>query len=423
MKKIYSMLLLIVMLCSLSIVSASENLSTSDNPVVVDNVDMSSKNIGSIPDVTSASNDVVVSENSSVEWKSYENEKDDNVSDNQSNSSSNSTSNGSYKEESVVSNVVTKNVSSSYGTVVNYNIKVLDQFKKPMVGKTVSVTIGKKTVEKITDSDGMVTFTLNCQAGKYVIKYKVDNINGSNSYIVKNKISLTVLNWNLKGDVSKINLIKKNMPNNTWVKKAVAATKKGIPLLKFKGGKGKIVFMTAGVHGNELSSQVAAMKMIKYLSDNPISGTVYIMPFVNVKAIAKKVRYTDKDYNRIASSSGTIPNKIVKLVVKYKCNSYGDFHTTKPGGAPGKDIVMGSKSLKSKSADLTNYIAKKCKVNKRIYSHIGQEYPGALFENVNKKGITSVICEVALPHNTVTTKTVKTSFNMMKYLLKYNSVI
>ena len=79
MKKIYSMLLLIVMLCSLSIVSASENLSTSDNPVVVDNVDMSSKNIGSIPDVTSASNDVVVSENSSVEWKSYENEKDDNV--------------------------------------------------------------------------------------------------------------------------------------------------------------------------------------------------------------------------------------------------------------------------------------------------------------------------------------------------------
>ena len=130
MKKIYSMLLLIVMLCSLSIVSASENLSTSDNPVVVDNVDMSSKNIGSIPDVTSASNDVVVSENSSVEWKSYENEKDDNVSDNQSNSSSNSTSNGSYKEESVVSNVVTKNVSSSYGTVVNYNIKVLDQFKK-----------------------------------------------------------------------------------------------------------------------------------------------------------------------------------------------------------------------------------------------------------------------------------------------------
>lgn len=295
------------MLCSLSIVSASENLSASDNPVVVDNVDMPSKNIGSISNVTYASNDVVVSENSSVEWKSYENGNDDNVLDNQSNSSSNSTSNGGSKEGSVVSNVVTKNVSSSYGTVVNYNIKVLDQFKKPMVGKTVSVTIGKKTVEKITDSEGMVTFTLNCQAGKYVIKYKVDNINGSNSYIVKNKISLTVLNWNLKGDVSKINLIKKNMPNNFWVKKAVAATKKGIPLLKFKGGKGKIVFMTAGVHGNELSSQVAAMKMIKYLSDNPISGTVYIMPFVNVKAIAKKVRYTDKDYNRIASSSGTIP--------------------------------------------------------------------------------------------------------------------
>ena len=211
--------------------------------------------------------------------------------------------------------------------------------------------------------------------------------------------------------------------NNYWVKKAVSATKKGIPLLTFKGGKGKVVFLTAGVHGNELSSMVAAMKMISHLSDNPIKGTVYIMPFVNVKAISKKVRFTDKDYNRIASKSGTIPNKIVKLVVKYKCNAYGDFHTTKPGGAPGKNIVMGSKSLKSKSADLTNYISKYCKVNKKIYKYAGQVYPGALFENVNKYGITSVICEVVLPHNTVTTKSINTSFNMMRYLLKYNSLI
>jgi hypothetical protein len=28
-----------------------------------------------------------------------------------------------------------------------------------------------------------------------------------------------------------------------------------------------------------------------------------------------------------------------------------------------------------------------------------------------------------LPHNTVTTKTVTTSYNMMKYLLKFNSIL
>lgn len=444
MKKIYLMLLLITMVCSLSLVSASENVSTSDNLLGVDNADTLSENIGTVSKVISTSNDVVVSENTSAGDESSENmdginnsldnktnsssnsnlnDASNNSLDNQTNSSNSSTSNDGSKNESVVSKVLTKDVSSTFGTRINYIVKVLDQYGEPMKDKTVAVTIGKKTVEKVTDKDGMVIFTLNCQAGKYIIEYNVENISGSNVYNVKNKISLTILNWSLKGDVSKINLIKKNMPNNAWVKKAVAATKKGIPLLTFKGGKGKVVFMTAGVHGNELSSQVAAMKMIKYLSDNPIDGTVYIMPFVNVKAIAKKVRYTDKDYNRIASNSGTIPNKIVKLVVKYKCDAYGDFHTTKPGGVPGKDIVMGSKSSKSKSADLTNFISKNCKVSKKIYNYVGQGYPGSLFENVNKKGITSVICEVALPHNTITTKTINTSFNMMKYFLKYNSII
>ena len=421
MKKIYFVLLLIVVLSSISLVSAAENVSTSDNLLGVDNVDTLSKNIDAVSNVSPVSNDVVASENSSNDGGPSVNGADDSI--NQTNSSNNSSSDDDVKEKPVVTKVVTKDVSSTYGTIMNYNVKVLDQFGQPMAGKSVAVTIGKKTVTKVTDDSGMVTFTLNCQAGKYVIKYKVDAISGSNSYNVKNKITMSTLNWGIKGDVSKVSLIKKNMPNNAWVKKAVAATKNGIPLLKFVGGKGKIVFMTAGVHGNELSSQVAAMKMIDYLTKNPISGTVYIMPFVNVKAIAKKVRYTDNDYNRIASKSRTIPNKIVNLVVKYKCNAYGDFHTTKPGGAPGKDIVMASKNSKCKSADLAAYIAKYSKVSKKIYSYTGQKYPGSLFECVAKKGITGVICEVALPHNTVTTKTVTTSFNMMKYFLKYNSLI
>ena len=269
MKKIYFVLLLIVVLSSISLVSAAENVSTSDNLLGVDNVDTLSKNIDAVSNVSPVSNDVVASENSSNDGGPSVNGADDSI--NQTNSSNNSSSDDDVKEKPVVTKVVTKDVSSTYGTIMNYNVKVLDQFGQPMAGKSVAVTIGKKTVTKVTDDSGMVTFTLNCQAGKYVIKYKVDAISGSNSYNVKNKITMSTLNWGIKGDVSKVSLIKKNMPNNAWVKKAVAATKKGIPLLKFVGGKGKIVFMTAGVHGNELSSQVAAMKMIDYLTKNPIS--------------------------------------------------------------------------------------------------------------------------------------------------------
>ena len=406
---------------SLSVVSASENVSVANDTLAIDD--------GGLSVIEESSDSIIETDNSDAgSTEDTGNESNSTDSDNGTNASSNNTQ--TTDDKPVVSKpkpakiTNTKDISTTYGTVVYYKVKVLDNAGKPIKGQEVSFTIeGKGTVIKYTDESGIAMVSCNCPAGSYVIKYKADKLTGSNKYTVKNKISLTVLNWGIKGDVTKNSLIKKNMPNNAWIKKIVAATKKGIPLLTIKGGKGEVVFMTAGVHGNEISSQVAAMKMIDYLTKNPIKGTVYFMPFVNVKAISKKVRYTDKDFNRIADKSGTIPNKIVKLVKKYKCDAYGDFHTTKPGGAPGKNIVMGSKTPAAESAKLTKYIAKNCKVNQKIYKYAGQQYPGGINDNVNKLGIPAVICEVMLPHNTVTTKTVKTSYNMMKYLLKYYSVI
>ncbi len=427
MKKRYLVLALIVLICGMSIVSASENISAPADTLGIDEGNALSDNVGDVSDnldeVTNSSDSSIGNEvNNSVENNdSTVNNNDNNVVAENNTPSSNPPA----KPVAVAKakKVVTSDIKVVYGNQAKYTVKVLDKSGKPIANKPVTITIGKKTLTKNTASNGVATFSLKYSAGNYVIKYSVDKLTGSNTFTVKNKITLTVLKWGIKGDVSKIKLIKKNMPNNAVVKKAVEVTKKGLPLLMFKGGPGKVVFMTAGVHGNELSSQVAAMKMIAHLSKTPIKGTIYIIPFVNVKAISKKVRYTDKDFNRIASQSGTIPNKIVKLVVKYKCDAYGDFHTTKPGGVPGKNIVMGSKGPATKSADLTNYIAKNAKVNKKIYKYAGEVYPGAISDNVNKYGIPAVICEVVLPHNTVTTKSVTLSYNMMKYFLKFSSVI
>ncbi|MDO5831496.1 MAG: succinylglutamate desuccinylase/aspartoacylase family protein [Methanobrevibacter sp.] len=427
MKKRYLVLALIVLICGMSIVSASENISAPADTLGIDEGNALSDNVGDVSDnldeVTNSSDSSIGNEvNNSVE------NNDSTVNNNDNNvvvENNTPSSNPPAKPVAVAKakKVVTSNIKVVYGNQAKYTVKVLDKSGKPIANKPVTITIGKKTLTKNTASNGVATFSLKYSAGNYVIKYAVDKLSGSNTFTVKNKITLTVLKWGIKGDVSKIKLIKNNMPNNAVVKKAVEVTKKGLPLLMFKGGPGKVVFMTAGVHGNELSSQVAAMKMIAHLSKTPIKGTIYIIPFVNVKAISKKVRYTDKDFNRIASQSGTIPNKIVKLVVKYKCDAYGDFHTTKPGGVPGKNIVMGSKGPATKSADLTNYIAKNAKVNKKIYKYAGEVYPGAISDNVNKYGIPAVICEVVLPHNTVTTKSVTLSYNMMKYFLKFSSVI
>lgn len=406
MKKICMVLCLIAILFSISAVSASENVS--DSNLLLETPDMDEINQDVAVDDVSQSEDI----------KAEAQDSSDKLS-----SSNDTTSQNNEKKVQVPSKAITKNIKSTYGTKVKYSLKLVDKSGEGIENKLVTFKINKKVYKVRTDSKGIASIKLNYNAGKYVIKYSVGKFHGKNTYTVNNDISLTILKWGNKGDVSKVKLIKKNMPNNKWVKKAVAATKKGNPLLKFQGGKGKTVFITAGVHGNELSSQVAVMKLIKHLSKTPIKGTVYIIPFVNIKAISHKVRHTGVDYNRVAHKSGTISNNIVKLVKKYKCDAYGDFHTTQPGGVPGQDIVMGSKTPATKCSAMTKYIAEYAKVHKRIYKYAGQDYPGALADNVNKNRIPGVICEVMLPHNTVTAKTVKTSYNMMNALLKFNSVI
>ncbi len=313
-----------------------------------------------------------------------------------------------------------KDISSTYGTKVKYTLRVLDNAGNPMNGTKVTFKINKNSWVKTTNNNGYATLYLNRNSGKYTIKYSTNGLSGKNKYTVKNYIALKILKWGLTGDVTKAPLIKKNMPNNVWVKKAVAATKKGLPLLTIKGGKGKVVFMTAGVHGNELNSQVAAMKMIKYLTTHSIKGTVYFVPFVNVKAISQKVRLTEYDFNRVAHVSGTVSNKLVNLVLKYKCDAYGDFHTTVSPGVPGINVVLGYTSP-SKCVPLTKYISKNANVN-RIFYYPGEKYTWSLADWVNSRGTPAVICEVISPVNEVSAGATSLSYKEMTAFLKYNKI-
>ena len=394
MKKIYILLLLLSVFITVSAVSAADN--------VTDFNDLSQTPVES--DIIGLDNDEVISQVQEM---------------NDLKTDSKEVSN----QPQVPSKAVANNIKTTYGKPVKYTLKLTDKNGTGIAGKQVTFKIKNKVYKIKTDSNGQATLNLNYNSGKYIIKYSVCGLSGKNTYTVKNSVSLKILKWGNKGDITKVALLKKNMPKNKWVKMAVKAAKKGNPLLKFQGGKGKKVFIIAGVHGNELSSQVAGMKLIKYLSTHPIKGTVYVIPFVNIKAITHKVRHTGVDYNRVAPKAGTISNKIVKLVVKFKCNAFGDLHTTQPGGLPGANIVMGSKSPTAKSASLCKYISKHAKVQKRIYKYAGQEYPTAFQDTINRKGIPAVVCEVKLPHNTLTSKTIKTSYAMAMALLKFNSVI
>ena len=347
---------------------------------------------------------------------------DSNVNPQSSDTASNSASDDSLKVPSkFISN---RNISSTYGKNVKFSVKVLDKEGKAINYTLVTFKVNGKTYNRYTNQSGISYIYLNLNAGKYAIRYNASGIYGTNYYTVKNYYKITTYKWGSGANVLKNSRIKANVPNSSLVRKIIKLAKSGTPVIKFKGGKGKVVFITAGVHGNEMPSQVAAMKLIKYLESHPVNGTVYVMPFMNPKGTAANVRdYKGIHLNKKANKKGTISYKTVQLIKKFKCDAYGDFHSTRSGGKPGINSVLGTYNPTKKSAIIAKYISKNAKVKYKIYKKAGAEYPGALEDEVNLKGIPAVTCEVVSPHGKLKKGAVSKSLLMMKALLKYNKII
>ena len=337
---------------------------------------------------------------------------------NETNNSSIDSSKTPYKFSSA------KNISTTYGKKAKFSVKVLNNEGKAINHTLVTFKVSGKTYNRYTNVSGIAYLYLNLNAGKYAIKYNASGISGKNYCTVKNYYKITNYKWKSGANVLKNKRIKANVPNSALVRKIIKLAKSGTPVIKFKGGKGKVVFITAGCHGNEIPSQLAAMKLIKYLETHYINGTVYVMPFMNPKGTAANVRdYKGVHLNKKANKKGTISYKTVKLIKKFKCDAYGDFHATRPGGKPGKDLVFGTYKPTKKSATIAKYIAKNAKVKYKIYKKAGVEYPGALEDEANLKGIPAVTCEVISPHGKIKKGSVSKSLLMMKTLLKYNKIL
>lgn len=226
------------------------------------------------------------------------------------------------------------------------------------------------------------------------------------------------------GTVTNNYYIKKNIPQSQLTSQIIALSKKGTPIIRFGNGSGPKVMIVAGVHGNELPSQIAAVKLANYLKGKSINGTVYIVPFVVPSNTAKTVRYwKGKNLNRVANVAGTPTNKILNLAKRLNISVLGDFHSTQPGGVPGKMAVFCSKHPTYKSYSIAKYISKKTGSSLIAYDQSGAEYPGALEDTTNLAGIPAATCEVLSPHGVVKSGSVTKSYNQMIALLKYKKII
>ena len=294
-----------------------------------------------------------------------------------------------------------KNVVSTYGKKATFSVKVLDGNGNLLKNKHVIFKVAGKTYNVSSNSNGIASIKIKLNAGKYDIKYSCDNFSGKSTITFKNYYKIKVYKWKSGANIKRNKKIRENIPKSSLVKKIVKLAKKGTPMIKF-----------------------AVMKLIKYLQSHPIKGTVYIIPFINPKATASNVRdYKGINLNAKANVKGTISYKTVKLIKKFKCDAYGDFHCTRPGGKPGKDIAMGTYKPTAKSATMAKFIAKKSNVKYLIYKKAGAEYPGALEDMVSLKHIPAVTCEVITPHGKIAKGSVGKSLSMMKSLLKFNEVI
>ena len=263
-------LICIILFLAVSAVSANDN----SNVTCLDHVESSDSNLCLSDD----------NFKSDITLNSDEND-DSYVLGNEQNVQIKSQTNSTIK----VSKLVANDVTTTYAKQVKFSIKVLNNQNKIVKNQLVSINVAGKKYTVYSDNNGIASINLKLNAGTYKISYSSGDVSGENTFKVKNYYKITVYKWKSGADVKKNKRIKSNIPNSAVVKKIVKLAKKGTPLIKFKGGNGKKVFITAGVHGSELPSQIAAMRLIKYLTTHPIKGTVYIMPFINPKATANNI--------------------------------------------------------------------------------------------------------------------------------------
>ena len=206
-------------------------------------------------------------------------------------------------------------------------------------------------------------------------------------------------------------------------KPLIDAALKGTPLLKLGSGSPNIL-LCAGIHGNELPPQVAFFKLLDYLEDKKINGTVYIIPIAIPYATMKNSRrFKGWDMNRKTFKEGYISNTILKTAQKLKIQAAADFHSTQPQSNPGIESVFCSKKPCYESFKIANHITSQTSSKVISQERAGTLYGGALEDELNVSGIPAVTCEVVSRNGKVDSGSVERSLMQMKSFLNYFNII
>lgn len=225
------------------------------------------------------------------------------------------------------------------------------------------------------------------------------------------------------GDIRRNEILVEHILNNDFTNRILKTALKGTPLIKIGSGHPRLM-LTAGVHGNELPPQIAALRMAENLKSQDISGTVFIIPFAIPQATMHgSRRFKGFDMNRKASSEGYITNKIIENIKFLKISAVADFHATKPNSNPGVESIFCSKKPCVESFKIAEHINEITSSKVICHEIAGSLYNGALEDECNLTGVPAVTCEVVSYNNKIDSGSFERSYLQMMAYLDYFDVI
>jgi predicted deacylase len=238
------------------------------------------------------------------------------------------------------------------------------------------------------------------------------------------KLEIDIINKFAGGEVSKNPDIMKYLPRTPITNQLLIAAKKGTPIVRFGRKNTPGILVLAGVHGNEYPPQIAAVKLINKLAIENLNVTVHVIPFAIPFSTEKSLRsWKGQDPNRSANIFGTPTNNILLTSKKDKIKYLGDFHSTRPGGYPGRLSVLCSEMPCLLSFQMADFIEQETKSTLLSFTKAGSIYPGALEDVFNLAGIPAVTGEAMSPHGTVIQGSVEASLEQMEAFLKFHKAI
>ena len=193
----------------------------------------------------------------------------------------------------------------------------------------------------------------------------------------------------------------------------------GTPIFKL-GNRGNSILVLSGIHGNELPSQVANVRLLNRLLDEDLNHTLYFIPFASPKSTMNNQRTLNTmDLNRSAHIKDSLSNLVVQSVEKLGIDFVGDFHSTSFNSNPGIESVFSSKSPSPESYLIANYISQDIGCSVLSVDFAGSSYKGAVEDVCNLNGVPAVTGEVVCPFANVGKGTVERSFAQMVSFLDY----